>query len=185
NLELNGKGILSGRGQAFIDASKKYNINEIYLISHAYLETNRGKSPLSTGIEVGVNNKGGLEVVNSTNRSNLKNIKKTYNMFGIGAYDSCPETCGATRAYEEKWFTPEEAIIGGSKFVADNYVYSTYKQDTLYKMRWNPGWAENNSNATHQYASDIGWAKKQADIMKGIYDKLSTYTVSFDIPKYK
>ncbi|HLS53866.1 MAG TPA: SH3 domain-containing protein, partial [Tissierellaceae bacterium] len=39
NKELKGKGILEGMGQAFIDAGKKYNINEIYLLSHALLET--------------------------------------------------------------------------------------------------------------------------------------------------
>ena len=165
--ELVGQGILSGRtrAEAFIKAGRTLGINEVYLISHAYLETGRGTSKLSTGIVV--------------------NGKTVYNMFGIGAVDVCPETCGAQRAYDEGWFTPEAAIIGGAKFVADKYVYSAHKQDTLYKMRWNPEWAATNLNPTHQYATDIGWASKQAGIMEGIYNRLSTYSVEFDIPKYQ
>ena len=47
--ELLGKGILEGLGQAFLDASIEYNINEIYLLSHALHETGHGTSSLSTG----------------------------------------------------------------------------------------------------------------------------------------
>lgn len=51
---LNGKGILSGKADAFITAGKKYNVNEVYLISHALLETGQGNSNLSNGkIKVG------------------------------------------------------------------------------------------------------------------------------------
>ena len=31
----------------------------------------------------------------------------------------------------------------------------------IYKMRWNPQAAATNQVATHQYATDIGWAAKQ------------------------
>ena len=50
---LNGKGILTGEGNAFIKASKTHNVNEIYLISHAFLETGNGTSALAMGVEVG------------------------------------------------------------------------------------------------------------------------------------
>src|SRR5699024_6656123 len=52
NKELKGKGILEGKGKAFIEASQKYNINEIYLVSHALLETGNGTSKLATGVKV-------------------------------------------------------------------------------------------------------------------------------------
>lgn len=49
---LGGKGILEGMGEAFVQAANMYNINEVYLISHALLETGNGTSQLSNGIVV-------------------------------------------------------------------------------------------------------------------------------------
>ena len=106
---------------------------------------------------------------------------KVYNMFGIGAYDSSPTKKGAERAYQERWFTPAKAILGGAKFASTQYVnHPSYYQDTLYKMRWNPG-----SPATHQYATDIGWASKQVSRIRGYYDLVDNYTLTFEIPRYK
>ncbi|MEJ7545750.1 glucosaminidase domain-containing protein, partial [Staphylococcus hominis] len=49
---LVGKGILEGQGEAFSEAAKAYNINEVYLISHALLETGNGTSKLANGGDV-------------------------------------------------------------------------------------------------------------------------------------
>src|SRR5699024_11256103 len=54
----------------------------------------------------------------------------------------------------EGWFTPQDAIVGGAEFIGEKYI--SVGQDTLYKMRWNPA-----NPATHQYATDAGWAVKQ------------------------
>ncbi len=70
------KGILSNKGQTFIDAANQYKINEIYLISHALLETGNGSSLLAKGIVV--DEVDGIKVP----------AKTVYNMFGIGAFDS-------------------------------------------------------------------------------------------------
>ena len=43
---------------------------------------------------------------------------------------------GPRFAYDAGWFSPEAAIMGGAKFIAQGYISSG--QDTLYKMRWNP-----------------------------------------------
>jgi mannosyl-glycoprotein endo-beta-N-acetylglucosaminidase len=156
---LKGKGILAGKGQAFIDAAKKHNINELYLISHALLETGNGSSTLATGVKV--------------------NGKTVYNMYGYGAYDSCPLECGSQTAYDQGWFTPEAAIIGGAKLISSGYIYNdTFQQDTLYKMRWNP------VATWHQYATDIGWAYKQVNSIYNLYQLLDNYTIYYDVPKY-
>ncbi|NLJ40257.1 MAG: SH3 domain-containing protein, partial [Clostridiales bacterium] len=172
NSKLVGKGILEGQGQAFIDAGKKYNINEIYLLSHALLETGHGKSELANGI-----------LVDTVDGEEVE-PKIVYNMFGIAAYDSSPIRSGSERAYKEGWFTPEEAIIGGGKWIAGNYInHSTYKQDTLYKMRWNPA-----NPGVHQYATDVGWAYKQTsnmDLFFEICDGLESVSLKFDIPIYR
>ncbi|MEH7230885.1 beta-N-acetylhexosaminidase, partial [Bacillus safensis] len=108
----------------------------------------------------------------------MYNGKKVYNMYGIGAYDSNPNYLGAKYAYEQQWFTPEAAIIGGAKFIGNSYINNaTYKQDTIYKMRWSAA-------ATHQYATDIGWASKQVTRMYSLYNLLDDYTLYYDIPVY-
>ncbi|GAE35813.1 cell wall-binding repeat-containing protein [Halalkalibacter akibai] len=152
------KGALRGTGQAFINAGKTHKVNEIYLISHALLETGNGLSSLARGVQV--------------------QGKTVYNMYGIGAFDSCPHTCGAQYAYDQGWFTPEAAIIGGAEFVARNYL--NRGQDTLYKMKWNPA-----NPATHQYATDIGWAVKQTTRMANLYGMVTNYTLAYDIPRYQ
>ncbi|MBJ6289346.1 glucosaminidase domain-containing protein, partial [Staphylococcus aureus] len=66
NKILKGKGTLNNQGKAFAEACKKHNINEIYLIAHAFLESGYGTSKFANG-------KDGV-----------------YNYFGIGAYDNNP-----------------------------------------------------------------------------------------------
>ncbi|HDF5185480.1 TPA: glucosaminidase domain-containing protein, partial [Staphylococcus aureus] len=66
NKILKGKGTLNNQGKAFAEACKKHNINEIYLIAHAFLESGYGTSNFANG-------KDGV-----------------YNYFGIGAYDNNP-----------------------------------------------------------------------------------------------
>lgn len=158
---LAGKGILSGMEQAFYQASKENNINEIFLTSLALHETGNGRSVLANG--------------------QLFEGKMVYNMFGIGAYDSNPNYWGAKYAYEQGWFTPELAIIGGAKFASRNYVnHPTYLQDTLYKMRWNPA-----TPGVHQYATDVAWASKQTSFIRQLYNQINLYNLRFDIPRYK
>ena len=154
----NGKGILEGKGSAFIEAGRKHGINEIYLISHALLETGNGTSTLANGVKY--------------------NGVTVYNMFGYGAKGSFPIGCGEEYAYKQGWTTPEKAIIGGAAEIGKGYI--NVGQDTLYKMRWNPA-----NPATHQYATDIGWAVKQVSRIKNLYDQLSNPLLHFDIPRFK
>ncbi len=158
---LEDKGILSGKEATFIEAAKANNINEIYLMAHACLETGNGTSQLARG----VNYKG----------------TTVYNMFGIGAVDSNPVGKGAEYAYNMGWTSPEKAIIGGAEFISQKYINNyPYNQDTLYEMRWNPA-----SPGYHQYATDIAWATKQAAWMEKIYDSFESATLTFDIPVYR
>ena len=160
---LSGKGILEGQAATFMTAGDKYGVNDIYLISHALLETGKGTSPLATGVMV--------------------NGKTVYNMYGIGAYDGTAVSSGAQYAYNAGWFTPEAAIIGGAEFIAKGYISTG--QDTLYKMRWNPAGASSYGYATHQYATDIGWAVKQVKQIYNLYSLLDSYNLNIEIPKYK
>ncbi|MBY6052143.1 N-acetylglucosaminidase [Cytobacillus firmus] len=181
NKVLSGKGILDNQGQAFIEAGKTHSVNEIYLISHALLETGHGTSPLANGIEVGKNSKGELVLVTSSNRSSLTEIKKTYNMFGIGAKDIDPDRLGAFYAYTAEWFSPEAAIIGGAQFISNSYF--DRGQNTLYKMRWNHKYTDDRGWFP-QYATDMGWAVKQVPSLKNLYEKLDNPILHFEIVEY-
>ncbi|MBC1282023.1 SH3 domain-containing protein [Listeria welshimeri] len=163
---LAGKGILANKANSFSTAATTYNVNEIYLISHALLETGNGTSQLANGVTV------------SKVDGKPVTPKKVYNMYGIGAVDSDPLRGGSEYAYKQGWDTPEKAIIGGANFVAQNYI--SKGQDTLYKMRYNPA-----NPGVHLYATDIGWAIKQTTGMQNLYKQLSSYTQEFDVPKYK
>ncbi|MCU9613266.1 GW dipeptide domain-containing protein [Caldibacillus lycopersici] len=163
NAYLAGKGILSNMGQAFIDAANQNGINDLYLISHAVLETGNGKSPLANGV--------------------MYNGVKVYNMYGIGAVDGDAENGGAKTAYENGWTTPYKAIVGGARFIGTNYIKAG--QNTIYEMRWNPAGMEKYGYATHQYASDIGWASKQLSTMYNLYQQLGIINVKLEIPVYK
>lgn len=172
NSALLGKGILEGQGQTFLEACFKYNVNPAYIIAHTLLETGNGSSILSNGVLV--SEVAGVPV----------DSKITYNMFGIGAADINALKLGSEKAYIQGWFTPEAAIEGGIKWISDNYINSTtYKQNTLYKMRWNPVIPANSSR--HQYATDISWAYKQSYRIKEILDKCTNANLIFEIPQYK
>lgn len=183
---LSSAGVLTGKGQSFIDAAKKYEINEVYLVSHSLLETGNGTSTLAKGVTVEsivkrdvrgnpILDANGLPITTPVPK------KTVYNVFGIGAYDRCPEECGAERAYNEGWFSVDAAILGGAKYISEDYINNpTYKQDTLYKMRWNPA-----KPGTHQYATDVGWAVKQVTRIHQMYQLLDSYTLYYDVPVYK
>ncbi|SET25807.1 Beta-N-acetylglucosaminidase, partial [Salinibacillus kushneri] len=154
---LKGAGALEGTASAFIEAGKMYNVNEIYLIAHALHETGNGTSDLAQGIEV--------------------NGKVVYNMYGTKAYDSSAIESGSQYAYEQGWFTPEAAIKGGAKFIAENYINTG--QDTLYKMRWNP-----DNPGDHQYATHVSWAISQTNIIANTYSLLNNYNLIFNEPTF-
>lgn len=154
------KGILRGHGTDFIRAANEYGISEIYLVAHACLETGNGSSQLACGQEI--------------------NGVTVYNMFGIGAYDGSALSSGALRAYREGWTSVEDAIMGGAKWISEHYINSALaRQNTLYKMLWNP---ERPGN--HQYATDIAWAVKQAVNIGNILSEIDGAALAYDIPVY-
>ena len=185
NKFLVGKGVLADQGAAYLEAANTYKVNPYYLIAHSILETGRGTSVLSKGQYVtdtytrfGDKSSivvGGVPVEDRT--------KLVYNVFGIGAWDSDPNLWGKQKAYTEKWFTVADAIKGGAKWISTNYTNRlNYNQNTLYKMRYNI--AEGNN---HEYATDLGWAVKQAARIKTQLDTMGIKpeSLKFIYPKFK
>ncbi|GAB3067708.1 N-acetylglucosaminidase [Salinicoccus sesuvii] len=139
---LEGRGILDGTEETFLEAQSKHGVNVFYLISHAQIETGNGQSQLAQGIEVD----GSIY----------------YNFFGIGAFDQRAVEEGSSYAAKADWSTPEAAIMGGAAFIRKNYLEN--QQQTLYAMRWNP-----QHPGTHLYATDIEWAIKIGRILESHY----------------
>ncbi|SER70211.1 Beta-N-acetylglucosaminidase [Gracilibacillus ureilyticus] len=165
---LSNKGVLTGQANAFIQAGKANNVNEIYLIAHALHETGNGASSLAKGIPV--DDKGNIVAE--------KDAKHTvYNVYGYGAKDSDPIRGGAKYAFDNKWFTVKDAIIGGAADIADNYINDG--QNTLYKMRWNP-----DSPGHPQYATHVMWATIQAGKMDSMYSLIDNKVLNFEVPVF-
>lgn len=161
NSVFSSDGVLKGWGQVFIDAAKANNINPIYLAAHAILETGNGKSQLAKGVSV--------------------NGTVVYNLFGIHAYDSDPIGEASKYAAQRGWTSIEKAIYGGASWISSSYInHPTYKQDTLYKMRWNPA-----NPGVHQYATDIRWAYNQIDRIKSYFDMFPNAVLVFDFPWFE
>ncbi|WP_325887335.1 N-acetylmuramoyl-L-alanine amidase [Mammaliicoccus sciuri] len=167
NELLRGKGILENQGNAFSQAAIAVGINEIYLISHALLETGNGTSDLANGGSIDQN--GNVDLNAQT---------KYYNMFGVGAIDKNALYGGIKYAQQAGWNTPEKAILGGAQFIANNYIKSG--QNTLYKMRFNP-----QNPGVHQYATGIDFAKSNAKRISDFYQQIQTDGQYYDVDQYK
>ncbi|WP_459129352.1 SH3 domain-containing protein [Guggenheimella bovis] len=169
---LIGKGTLEGQGAAFIEGSKTFNVNEIYLVAHAFLESGNGTSKLARGLYYD-------PVTQKASTTPVGDGKLYYNMYGIGAYDNDPINGGIKHAYQNGWDTPAKAISGGAKWISVNYINSDkYKQNTLYKMKWNY------TNMYHQYATDVSWAEAQTYQMNKMYKMVDNFSFRFEIPVY-
>ena len=104
---------LEGLGQSFLDAEKKYNVNAIYLMSHAIHESDWGNSKIA--------------------------IEKN-NLFGFKAYDSSPydnakkftsmeESIDYTARFIANYYLNEQGkYFNGPNLIGMNKNYATSKQ---------------------------------------------------------
>ena len=134
---------LIGMGSTVIQAARTHNVNEVYLLSHAILESGWGTSALSQGRVTG--------------------YEGYYNFFGIGAYDKDPLNGGGYLAKSKGWDTPQKGMLGAAEWISKNYVHGSYGQNTLYKMRWCT------AASWHQYATSLTWSTGIARVMGDIY----------------
>lgn len=167
---------LRGTGAYFVAAAQKYNINEVYLLAHAAIESAWGCSALAQGT--------------------VKGYSGYMNFYGIGAYDIDPLNGGAALAKSKNWTTPERAIEGAAEWIAKNYVHPTVgsakvsgQQNTLYKMKWDVQRAVSEGSVWHQYATSYTWHTGIASVMSNFYSyngiSLDKTGLRFDVPRYQ
>ena len=173
-------GTLAGKGEAFVNAARRYGVNEVYLLAHAILESGWGTSTLAKGY-----------VYDGKTLVDGKTWPKGtyYNFYGIGAYDSSPLSGGRALAIKNGWDTPEKAIDGAARWIATNYLNNAFSQNTLYKMRWNYVEYARYGSVCHQYATDRDWATKIGSLMNAIYASASVGQaqtgLTFLVPSYR
>ena len=190
---LSNKGVLTGQGQAFVNAAKAFNIDPIYLVAQCLHETGNGTSKLAKGVTITEIADESKPIYNGNGQLvgyhmiKLSKPVTVYNLFGIGAKDNSsvfPNRAlilGTTYAYNRGWTSIENAIKGAAEFVSLNYVHSSrYSQNTLYKMRYN----QNVSNIWHQYATTPWYASSIADIMMSYQDLYLENNFTFDVPVF-
>ena len=196
NQALQGKGVLEGQGQAFINAAKEYNLDPVYLLAQCALETGWGHSNFAQGTTIKEvanlndpikNSKGQLV---GYKMIKLKKPVTVYNLFGVGAYDNTKEFSNKATitaeayAYEHGWTSVSSALQGAAEFLANNYVHnSKYNQNTPYALRYVNG---GDSEIWHQYSTDINYGQSIGEIMKQysyLYNANDRF--SFGIPTFQ
>lgn len=151
---------LKNKGTSFLEAGGD-KVSAVFLAAKSTVETGSGDSPLSKG--------------------KVNGYEGWFNMYGIGAFDGNAGLAGAKKAKQMGWSTQDKAIVGGGKWIYDEYV--SKGQDTLYKMKWNVEGFEKNGSISHQYATHIKDAFiKSSNFAKGLKDVKAPMV--FRIPVY-
>lgn len=119
---------LVGLGQGFVDAGKKHGINAFYIAAHSAWESSWGTSQLA---------------------------RDKNNLFGYGAYDSCPYECAWTFKTKEECVDTVMLLVK-TDYLTDGGKY--YHGATLQGMNM-------------AYATDQNWQNGIASIMNSLASK--------------
>ncbi|MGE6258090.1 SH3 domain-containing protein [Heyndrickxia sporothermodurans] len=151
--------VLTGKGQAFIDAGKKYGVNSLYLAAHAILESAYGASNISLG---------------------------KYNLFGFGAYDATPFVGAYRFATVDLCIEYIAREIKATYLNPKNWKYNGAYLGFSTKDMNNKRIDQNSEGMNFYYASDPNWGKSIARHMENIlpYDKsyYSNAKINTDFP---
>lgn len=105
-----------------------------------------------------------------------------YNFFNIGASGGDSTAVlhnGLKRAKQENWNTRSAAIIGGAKFLSNNYISSG--QDTYYYQDFN---VHNPDRLWHQYAQAVHDARSKGVSLAQTYQNATDFALNFKIPVF-
>jgi len=140
------KSVLTGKGQAFIDAGNKYGINALYLAAHAIHESAYGTSMIALA----------------------KN-----NLFGFGSYDDAPFLASYKFASVDLCIDYLAREIKSTYLNPNNWKFNGYDLGFSTKDMNNTRIDANSEGMNFYYASDPNWGKVIAQHMQNIlpYDK--------------
>lgn len=157
--------------QAFMDAGVGAQASPYFLAS-------RSKQ------EVGVN---GSAATSGT----YKGYEGIYNFYNIGAFDGGDAVAKGLQwartgtAYGKPWTNPYKSIVGGAKYIAENYIKKG--QNTLYLQKFNVKPANASDLYAHQYMTNVQAPYSEGRTTQKAYNALGILsdTMIFYIPVYK
>lgn len=76
-----------------------------------------------------------------------------YNFFNIGATGDKIQENGLKKAFNEGWNSEEKSILGGSRFIGNDYILKG--QNTQYFQKWDIQCTNKNSCFSHQYMQNL------------------------------
>lgn len=180
-------GTLATYAQTFMDSARYSRANPYHLVSRVIQETGRSGSNTTCGTIAGYEN--------------------LYNYYDIGAYSSpkpwilaliyardgvkggvTPESIEAARIANEinliPWNTPYRSIVGGSRWLADQYI--SKGQYTLYFQKYDV-MEDANGRYWHQYMTSIMAMTSESEKLRNGYAKngILTLPLDFYIPVYE
>ncbi len=114
---------------------------------------------------------------------NNKNYSGYYNFFNINVYGPNKIVNGMVYAMNNGWNTPYNAILGGAKFIRNDYI--GVNQDTVYYEKFDV--STSNGHYTHQYQQNLAVVAQETNITYKSYVDMENYldkAISFTIPVY-
>lgn len=121
-----------------------------------------------------------------------------YNLYNIGAYSSVysasmlglqfAQNGNGEQEFNERymipWTTPGLSIVGGSKWICNNYVHNG--QNTIYFMRFNFNPQSSNKAGTHQYMTATQSSVAEASRIHAAYVRSGAINgaITFQIPVF-
>lgn len=106
--------------------------------------------------------------------------KGYYNFFNIGAYSTSTASVtvnGLKTAKDRGWNTRYKSIVGGAKYLANNYINKG--QHTYYYQDFNV-----HGDINHQYAQAVHDAYNKGKSLTSTYKSDKSFALSFSIPVY-
>ena len=125
---------------AFIEAAGTYNVSPIHLASRVLQE--QGINGSSTGLGT---YKGYENIFNFYNIKAVGNDPSVALLWAKGGAD------GTLTSYGRPWDSPYKSIIGGAKFLSEDYI--SIGQNTLYFEKFDV--SRSNGHYTHQYMQNL------------------------------
>ena len=165
-------------GETFIDAADYSKVNPFHLATRVKQEvvTSKGLSSSATGTFSGY-----------TGYYNFYNIGATHSTAPNGAVinglkfaKSGGSLSAANKiAYLIPWNSQYNAIVGGAKYIGNNYI--SRGQNTVYLQKFN---LSSYSTFSHQYMANVEAAKAEAQKTYTAYQNFTDIPVVFYIPVY-